>query len=430
MKIKLGGMGVVALATSVVVAACSSDGGSDFMPAPNTSGSNQGGSSGNNMGGAHAGSAGSSAGNTAAGNPTGGTPALGGTAGGGNGGSAGTDVGVAGEGGLGGDAGASGAPTDGGATGSGGDSAGGDGAGGDGGVIVQPVACDFTEVENSMTQSTGLNTNPNAKLLCGKLDTGNYIANEKIVDRDRYSINVASGNVVIKVELASLAGFTKIELKLDNEIRLLTQPVTVLTIPSTFTGVLLSLTGYGEADAPQAVSYKLSVLSGGLDARCPAGAGAAAYTEAADGNDSRGNDLYVIDDPTVTLTAANDAAEVTNLTLAKASSYLVKGKGGDVTRIEDYWDGDSYAFHTGAGVTQVTLRTDWTGSKDMDIWVFPVGSTTPVGNGVYFGNTSPEFATVKVEPNTDYIAFVGYSSANAKPFDYSLTLCGETYGLK
>ena len=435
MKYKLGGLGLVVLSSSIVVAACSSDDTGEFEPAPNVSGSNTGGAaSGGSSAQAGTAGSGSSAGGMVSTAGTGGAASTAGVAGGGASGNGGTTpvAGGGGDGGVGGEGGLGGAISQGGAPAEGGAGFGGDGAGGAGGegTVVQPISCDFTEVENGQTQSTGLSTEGSVKVLCGKLDVGNFNANEKIVDRDRYSINVANDNVVVKVELASLNGFSKVELKLDNEVRVLSQTTTVLNIPSVFAnGVLLSITAYADTDAPVAVPYQISVLAGALDSRCAAGQGAAAYTEAADGNDSRGNDVYTIKKPTVTLTAANDAAEATNLTVGK-SSYLIKGVGADVSRVEDYTDSDSYAFRTGPSTTQVTLRADWSGNKDLDVWVFPAGSTEPVGYGALFSNSSPDWATVKVQPNTDYIAFVGYKTALTKPFDYSLTLCGESYGLK
>ena len=53
------------------------------------------------------------------------------------------------------------------------------------------------------------------------------------------------------------------------------------------------------------------------------------------------------------------------------------------------------------------------------------GTVERVGYSTRFSNTSPEYVTVRVKPNTDYIAFAGGFAGS--PFNYSLTLCGETY---
>jgi hypothetical protein len=173
----------------------------------------------------------------------------------------------------------------------------------------------------------------------------------------------------------------------------------------------------------EAIPYQLSVVTDDVDARCVANTNAASFTEAGDGANNRGNDVYIFDYDVPTTTSGS--AEATGITLDQAS-YRVNGKSADVSRVGDYLDGDSYSFHTGPSTTQLTLRADWQGSSDdMDLFVMKAGTLERAGYSTYSSNTSPEYVTVRVKPNTDYIAFAGGQFGS--PFDYSLTLCGETY---
>jgi hypothetical protein len=118
------------------------------------------------------------------------------------------------------------------------------------------------------------------------------------------------------------------------------------------------------------------------------------------------------------------SAEATGITVDQAS-YRVNGTSADVSRLGDFLDGDSYSFHTGPSTTQLTLRADWQGGSDMDLFVMKAGTVERVGYSTYSSTTSPEYVTVRVKPNTDYIAFAG--GQYGSPFNYSLTFCGETY---
>jgi len=151
---------------------------------------------------------------------------------------------------------------------------------------------------------------------------------------------------------------------------------------------------------------------------------AAAFSEIGDGADNRGNDVYHFADDDAALTAASDSAEATGITVAQAS-YRIDGVSADVTR----WAITStrqLRLPHGPTTTQVTLRADWTGDRDLNLFVLKAGALVPAGSGTAFRTSSPEYATLRVRPNTNYVAFAGAFSGDL-PFNYSLTLCGETY---
>jgi hypothetical protein len=292
-------------------------------------------------------------------------------------------------------------------------------------VTLTPTTCNYTEVESDSSQDTGLDAKTALKVICGKLDTGHFSAGDKLLDKDSYGIAVTGGDpVLMRLELPTFTGLTRIELTIDQDPVVITQPVTVFNMYSLFSSAILKLSAYSAADLSEAIPYQLSVVSDDVETRCTANNGAASFTEAGDGANNRGNDVYMFDNAVPSASGGSDSAEATGITLDQAS-YRVNGKSADVARLGDFLDRESYSFHTGPGTTQLTLRADWQGSSDMDLFVMKAGTLERAGYSTTFSNTSPEYVTVRVKPNTDYIAFAGGHSGS--PFDYSLTLCGETY---
>jgi hypothetical protein len=429
MKNRLAALGILGLTTTFAIAACSGDDdtGAPGAPTAGTGGKGGGGdtSAGTTSGGT------STAGSSSAGTSTG--VAGGGVAGGGvaGGGVAGGTTSIGGE------AGAGGTPVQGGESGMAGVAPGGAGgadaagAGGDGGasgeveevVTLTPTTCSYTEVESNSSQPTGLDAKTALKVICGKVDTGHFSAGDHLLDKDTYGIALKGGEpVLMRLELPTFSGLTRVEVLIDQDPIVITKPVTVFNMYSLFSSALVRISAYSAADLSESIPYQLSIVSDDVDARCAANTGAAAFTEAGDAANNRGNDVYVFD--YAVPSATSGTAEATGITLDHAS-YRVNGKSADVARLGDFLDGDSYRFHTGPSTTQVTLRADWQGSHDLDLFVMKAGTLERAGYSTLFSNSSPEYVTVRVKPNTDYVAFAG--GQGGSPFDYSLTLCGETY---
>jgi hypothetical protein len=418
MKNRLAALGISGLATTFALVACSGD--DAVSPGPQTAGTS--GSGGKTSGGT-----------TSGGMATAGSSGAG-TSGGSSGGGGGGTMSVGGE------AGAGGAPTGGGESGmggavdggTGGDSgAGGDGAGGDGGaggavdevVTLTPTTCNYTEVESDSSQATGLDAKSALKVICGKFDTGHFDADDNLLDYDDYIIGLTGyEQALMRLELPTFTGLTRVEVTMDQTTIVITRPVTVFNMISLFSGAVVRLRAYSAADLSEAIPYQLSVVTDDVNARCVANTNAASFTEAGDGANDRGNDVYLFNDDVPATTSGS--AEATGIALDQAS-YRVNGKSADVSRVGDFLDGDSYSFRTGPSTTQLTLRADWQGSRNMDLFVMKAGTLERAGYSSLFSNTSPEYVTVRVKPDTDYIAFAG--GFTGSPFDYSLTLCGETY---
>lgn len=422
MKNRLAALGILSFATTFAIAACSGDDDVN-SPGPQTAGTGGKGDGGNASAGSSSGGT-STAGSSSAGTSSGGSS---GSPGGGSGGTMGVDQ-----------AGAGGSPIPGGEGGMGGVAPGGaggasgeGGAGGEGGasgeveevVTLTPTTCSYTEVESNSSQSTGLDAKTALKVICGKVDVGHFSSADHLLDKDTYGIAVKGGQqVLMRLELPTFSGLTRVEVLFDQDPIVITKPVTVFNMNSLFPSALVRISAYSAADLSEAIPYQLSIVSDDVASRCAANTGAATFTEAGDGANSRGNDVYLFDYTVPSSTAGS--AEATGITLDQTSSR-VNGNSADVARLGDFLDGDSYRFHTGPNTTQLTLRADWTGYHDLDLFVMKAGTLERAGYSTTFSNSSPEYVTVRVKPNTDYVAFAG--GQGGSPFDYSLTLCGETY---
>src|SRR5258706_6941577 len=150
--------------------------------------------------------------------------------------------------------------------------------------------------------------------------------------------------------------------------------------------VFVRISAYSAGDLSESIPYQLSFASDDVDTRCAANKNAPTFTEAGDGANNRGNDVYLFDYDVPSATAANDSPEATGITLGQ-DSYRVNGVSADVARVSDYLDGDSYSFHTGPTTTQVTLRADWQGSSDLNLYVLKAGTLERAGDSTRYSNT-------------------------------------------
>jgi len=132
---------------------------------------------------------------------------------------------------------------------------------------------------------------------------------------------------------------------------------------------------------------------------------------------------------TVIETAADDAPEDTGVAVNSVSgSVRFDGVSANVAKAGLYYDGDSFAFHTGPNAQQVTIRSDWAGGADLDLFLFKVGSLVDVARGLSV-STSQDFMTAAVEPNTDYRIYVA-GSAEPLPSNYVVSMCNEKFDLR
>jgi hypothetical protein len=419
-------LGLSVVAALLAVSACSDD---DDSP-DGTSGS--AGMSGSSLGGSggKAGSAGIAGTNSPsggkAGSTQGGTAGTAGTIQGGMTGEAGG--GGAADGGVGGELGSAGAPDSAGA------GAGGMGGSGGEGGAGQAAECDYVAAEDDSDQATGISVTSTIKTICAHVNNGNFASIEEgLVDRDGFEVDVAGAdNILIRVEIPGASELTEAIVFIDGwPTALANGRAAVRKVTPVDDTYVIALRAYNDVDIAEPLPYKVTVVVDDVEARCPTSVAAATFTEAGDGIDSRGNDVYEVDDNSdAAFTAAADAAEATGITVAAPPvSYRIDGTSADNGFLDPYYDTDSYLFHTGPDATQVTLRADWSGDdRDMDLFLFKAGEEVDIAAGLTFSKVGGEYVTAAVEPDTDYVVWNGLYEGSA-PFDYSLTLCSEAFSL-
>lgn len=384
------------------------------------------------MGGGGSAAGGTSGAGGMSGAANGGTGGSGGNAGAGGKGGSGGSSGNAGSGGKGGAGGAGGAGGTAGSAGSGGNA----GSGGSG----NPPECDFTEGADTGVGDvvSGITVTGPLKTICGRFDGGHYSAGDDLLDRDGFSLTIpANKRVLVRLDVSDMQPLSDVTVYLDG---MLASAVDGHVAFDRFNygnnPYTIAVRAFADADIAQPIPYKLTVKLDDLNARCPASIATPTFTEAGDGAGNRSNDVYYFStfnaDFTAHFTAAvDDVAEPTNVALnAPPASYRVVGNSALNGFIGPYYDGDSYAFHTGSAVEQVTIRADWTGTdRDLDLWLFKAGSTEWEVRAPGESTTSPEYFTYVLEPDTDYVLFAAaYDRTTA--FDYSLTMCSEEFDVK
>lgn len=382
---------------------------------------------------AAAGVSGSSAGSSKGGSSAGSNSPNGGKAGSSQAGTGGDA-----EGGLAGEA-SGGSSVGGGMTGEGGNAggtdlggagAGGDGVGGDGGSGTN-ADCDYTAPESDGFLDTGITASSTVQTVCAVVNNGAFDDAEGIVDGDDFEFGVPLGSdVLVRVEMLGSASLDAVEVYVNGRFTLLADGRAAVRKETLDSDIMeVRLYALNDADIAASLPYKVSLVVDDVDARCAASTAAATFTEASDGVDSRGNDVYQVSDSVAAFTAAADTAEASGITVAAPpASYRIIGTSADIDGLGWYYDGDSYAFHTGANASQITLRADWDGTdRDVDLYLFKAGEDLETAVG-FEASFTGDYLTAAVEPDTDYVIWSGLYEGTA-PFEYSLTLCSEAFSI-
>jgi hypothetical protein len=260
------------------------------------------------------------------------------------------------------------------------------------------------------------------QIICANANSGDYEPIEQLVDRDGFKVTVAADtDLLIKLELSDPQALTGAILFLNDLPTVAVGGRAVARYRPYDDEFVIAVRTYNGDDVAAPVPYKLSIVADDVAERCPASAGPVTFTEAHDGDAGRDNDVYEFwYDYEISFTDAEDAAEPTAITLAAPpQSYRLEGSFAELFFLGAYGDGDSFAFHTGPNVSQLTVRADWAaGDLDLDMYLF---------RGNEF-STSGEYLTVTVQPDTDYVLWAGLHRGTP-PSPYSLTLCSETFNL-
>jgi hypothetical protein len=265
------------------------------------------------------------------------------------------------------------------------------------------------------------------------VNNGDYEPVEELVDNDGFEISIPEGaDALIKLEISDPLALDRATVYVDDFPAYAVGGRAVIRHRDNSDDLLtVTVRTHNGEDLAAPVPYKLTIVIDDVDERCPASAAAATFTEANDGAGSRDNDVYQFNSGYVaSFTAASDTAEPTAITVAAPpQSYRVNGSSADISFLGPYFDGDSFAFRTGPNVSQLTIRGDWPGDdRDFDMFLFKAGSVLEDALAFETGTASDEYLTLTVEPDTDYVVWMGLYDGT-QPSPYALTLCSETFSL-
>jgi len=314
-----------------------------------------------------------------------------------------------------------------------------------------PTGCDYAELldasNDDLTSASGSPETTGKTLagsirLCGQIDTTHYSASDGLVDIDGFAVMVPAGPVRVTVSGPGLEALRDVTLEISTgadfvdlygrEELLGTHVFYMDTMEA---GVYQFAVIAGNATAPTApVAYKIVVTADDPATRCPKVTAAADFTEAGDGAGSRGNDVYAINYsamPPATVdsltVAVADTSEPTALTINPGDAKRLRGTLAEIAIDASYKDRDSFVFTTGANTDEVTLRLNWTGTADLDAFLFQAGAVPRVGQANLTSTTESEFKTIAVKPNTMYAVWAGLDRSSTGPITYDISLCGSDF---
>ena len=287
-------------------------------------------------------------------------------------------------------------------------------------------------------EPTGLDVGTERRTLCGTIQTGHFNADTGTVDADAYRVTV-TGTADLVVRFAH-AATTDVEFSVfvfdaaqnpallfggsNNQI-IRDHGAFLGSLPAGTYDVVVS--AHHAADLAAPFDYQVQ-LAPDPPTRCPAVTAPAAYIEAADATGT-GNDIVAVDfdlDPPFQLTAADDAAEPTGLTIDTATAIRITGTSENEDAADDYMDRDTYLVRTAATTSELTLRLRWTDDHtDLNYLVFPADQTDAIGASLRFDGNE-EYNVVAVRPSSAYWIWVGgHDGSTGLPATYDLSICGS-----
>ncbi|MGE3457526.1 MAG: hypothetical protein AB7O24_20595 [Kofleriaceae bacterium] len=322
-----------------------------------------------------------------------------------------------------------------------------------------PPGCNYAELSDMTNDDvtnmsgtpevSGLSFSGTTTVFCGKINSDHFNSTNFAVDVDSFTVNLSAGSLVmvtlqgtgienIGIVTVSLAN-TNPEMGSATGTASGDHAVATGGLPAgNYTVTVVAANG---AAIPADVDYKVKIIADDPDNRCTTATEAANFTEANDGGGNDGNDMVEVrytNDPEMNrvLTAADDSAEPSNVTVASGMKYRLSGTSANVNAPDSYRDRDTYFFTTGATTTQMSVRVNWTNTADFDYFLFPATSITTgelpdIASGTIIEQDGAigEFATFAVKPNTSYWLWLGsYDDANVMlPATYDITMCGEVF---
>jgi hypothetical protein len=179
------------------------------------------------------------------------------------------------------------------------------------------------------------------------------------------------------------------------------------------------------------IAYNLVAGESAIDCAAVAGA-TASYTEADDGEGSRGNDVIAVSHGSLTEfteTAADDAPEPTELTLAAGDRITLAGLSAPALPDGDsYRDRDSFVVTLAGGTSELAASLEWSSSTDLDLYIFEKGGAAgwremTGGLGTLRG-LAHERLVISAAPTSELLVWVGQSlESPEKAAGYQIALC-------
>lgn len=312
--------------------------------------------------------------------------------------------------------------------------------------------CDYTEkaditnddfsgnVPNSVAETSGAFSGT-TRVICGTIDSTHFVAADELVDIDGFMFSVTTA-ADVRIDLTSPGAETLDYLSID-----VYKNGTLDNVGTTakFVGDHAVLDVHLEAGMyellvfagnPAAIAtslpYRATIRIDTPDTRCAKLTGAGSYAETRDSaaNGHTANDMVLISNPTVSLTASTtDMPEATGLTLGANSAYLVTGTSADIAVVSGYKDRDTFEIMTGTTTNEIAVRLNWPGTThDLDYYVLEAARVPYVGRAIEAVKQEPEMKTFGVKPGTSYWIVVGNdASSGAGNASYGLSICGAKF---
>ncbi|MBA3454493.1 MAG: hypothetical protein H0T42_15495 [Deltaproteobacteria bacterium] len=313
-----------------------------------------------------------------------------------------------------------------------------------------PAGCDYGELQDatnddlatppSTAETTG-KTLATSITLCGQLDSTHYNATNGLVDIDGFAVTLPAGPVRVTVSGPGLEAMRDVTLEIseganfadltDRQILLGTH---VYYMSNLDAGLYQFAIQAGNATALTApLTYKIVITVDDPASRCPKITAAPNHTEGLD-TATTSNDVIDRDFspaagmPPETLTpAVSDNPEVTpNGTINPTTTYRITATLAEATVAGGYKDRDTFAFTTGAATDQVSIRVNWAGAADLDMYLFPAAVPSIAGSSVT-SSTEGEFRTFAVKPSTTYWVWTGLYRTSTGPQPYDISVCGSDF---
>ncbi len=312
--------------------------------------------------------------------------------------------------------------------------------------------CDYTEtadvtnddfsgnVANSVAEISGVFAGAR-RTICGTINSTHYVPADELVDIDGFTFTIAT-DADVRIDLvapgAEALDYLSLDVYRDGTLDNVGTSATfvgnhaVLDVHLVAGSYELLLFAANPAAISAALPYRVTFAVDSPATRCPKLTGGPAYTETLDtmGNIHAGNDVLLISNPTLSLTASTaDMPEPTGLTLGPTSTYLVAGSSADLTVTSGYRDRDTFAITTGPATDELAVRLSWPGTtQDLDFFVLEAATLPAIGRAIEAVKQEPEMKTFGVKPSTTYWILVGNDASSAPgPVPYGISICGATF---